>query len=123
MGNQHFKERMERNYSRRKARLARMVQVRKEAKKKYAVEIKSFMAKVKYLISGCGLTQTQISLFSGLAKSAVTRLAKKPNPTARINSIIQILGAAGYELKIVPKDPRKDEFREYRRFKLAPLED
>jgi len=110
------------NYSRKKARLSHAVQVRKESKKKYALEIKSFMANVKHLVSGCGLTQTQISLFSGLAKSAVTRLVKEPNPTARINSIIQILGAAGYELKIVPKDPRKDEFREHRRFKPPPLE-
>lgn len=96
---------------------------RAASKRKWEKDARRLMTQIRRIVPECGLTLGQLSKFSGVVKSGITRILRGRTHSAQFATIVRLLGAAGYRLEIVPIDPHKDEYREYRRCKLPPLED
>ena len=107
----------------REEKMRQIKATRVSSKRKWESESKRLITQIRRKISACGLTLGQLSNFSGVVKSGITRIRRGQNQSARFSTIVQLLGAAGYRLEIVPIEPHDDEYREYRRLKPPPLKD
>ena len=106
---------------RRAATQKRHADVRAKSHKLTELMGRSLRNRVRGLIKDCGLTQSQISDFSGIIPACVSRFMRRYNPRARFDTIVGLAHAAGYEIKFEPIDPHKDLFRDLRRLKPKPL--
>ena len=82
---------------------------------------KSLQGSLRTLISDCGLSQVQLSDFSGIIPACVSRFMQRYNPRARFNTIVGLAHAAGYKIEFVPVAPEKDYYRRFRRLKPSSL--
>jgi hypothetical protein len=113
----------EEQLAKREAKRKELLDIRDASKRKWESEAKQLITQIRRIVPACGLTLGQLSVFSGVVKSGISRLMKGLNHSAHFSTIVQLLGAAGYRFEIVPIDPHKDEYREHRRLKPPPLED
>lgn len=98
-------------------------EVRKRTKAVSKSKSKVFHDTLKAALAECGLTAIQISDFSGLDPTTIRRFLKKYSPSSRMETFVALLRVAGYTIEIKPVEPREDDFREYRRVGLPPLDD
>lgn len=96
---------------------------RAAARREHVSEVRSLMAQVRRAVRNSGLTQTQIARFTGVVKSAITRIMKTNHETARFDTIVRLLAATGHRIEIVPIDPHQDKYRHLRKLTPPPLED
>ncbi len=82
---------------------------------------KVLQSNLRAVLANCGLTQMQISDFSGVSPTVVCALTRRYRGTVRLSSVTGLARAAGYHLELVRDDPHKDKFREHRKFKLPSL--
>ncbi len=74
------------------------------------------ISQVRRLLKNCGLDQIQISDFSGLGPSSVSRFMNQRNsPKIQFTSIIALLHAAGYRVRFEKMTSEQDEFYDERR--------
>lgn len=78
-------------------------------------------SELRTVLAECGLTQMQLSDFSGVDSATILKLRKGIHKTVQVTTLVSVAEACGYEIKLVPKDPYDDIFREYRIKKLPPL--
>ncbi len=110
-------------YARIEARKQKYLDLRADAKKRWAPEIDRLLNKLRALLPECGLTEFQISICSGAVRSSIKRILRPRFKSARFDTVVRLLGTAGYRFEIVPMDPHDDGCRDMRRFKPPPLED
>jgi len=78
--------------------------------------------KARSLVKNCGLSQIQISDFSGVGTSLVSRfLHRKISPKVHFGTIVSLLLAAGYRIKFERIPPEQDRF--YKNRRLPPGSD
>jgi len=82
---------------------------------------KTMQSQLRQILANCGLSQAQISDFSGVSPTVVCALTRRYRGTVRLSTVVGLARAAGYHLELVPNDPRNDKFREHRRVNLPPL--
>lgn len=98
--------------------------VKREASKKHwEDEAVRLLKEVREHVPDSGLTEKQLSEFSGVVRSTIRRFMNPRFKSARFDTVVQILGAAGYRLEIVELLPKEDFCRSERMFHLPPLED
>lgn len=110
-------------YAKIEARKKKFHDIRAAGKKHWAPEVKRLLTELRALLPECGLTDMQISNGSGVVRSTMGRIKKTRFDSARFDTVVQLLGTAGYKFKIEPIDPYDDAFRDMRVFKLPPLEE
>jgi len=119
MARKSYREVQERRAELRRKR----AEVRKLTKSVSKRKSKEFHDALKAAIAECGLNAVQISDFSGLDSTTIRRFLKTYSASARMETFIALLRVAGYTIDIKPIDPHKDDFRQYRRVALPPLDD
>jgi len=107
---------------RRDALRARHRETRAKNRSKNEVISKRLHSRLRSYVSHCGLNRIQISDFSGLVPSKITEFLRGYKGGLRFTSFVSLANVAGYELRLVKLDPRKDEYREHRRFAPPPLD-
>jgi predicted XRE-type DNA-binding protein len=93
------------------------------SKKHWEGETKRLLGELRQLVPKCGLTEKQLSEFSGVVPSTIKRVMNSRFTSARFDSVVQILGAAGYRIEIVELAPKEDFCRSERMFHLPPVEE
>jgi len=96
---------------------------RAESKKHWESEAKRLLNQLRGIVPECGLTEKQLSEYSGVVRSSIKRVMNRRFTSARFDTVVQLLGAAGYRLEIVKLDPNEDYCRSERMFHLLPIED
>ena len=86
-------------------------------------ELKRLLGKLREVVPGCGLTEKQLSECSGVVRSSIKRVMSPRFMSAKFDTVVQLLGAAGYRLEIVKLDPKEDYCRSKRLFPPPPIED
>ena len=90
-------------------------------RKKFTAIARSLQDEIRSCVENCGLSKTAISVHSGVMPSTISHITRKYHPAARLETIVAVLRVAGYKIKIVPVDPKEDEYRSERRVSLPPV--
>jgi len=96
---------------------------RVENKKHWESESKRLLGELRRIVPKCGLTEKQLSEYSGVVRSSIKRVMNPRFTSARFDTVVELLGAAGYRLEIVELDPKEDYCRSERLFPPPPIED
>jgi len=72
-------------------------------------------------IRDCGLSRKRLHEVTGVDLGAISRITSGNHYTAKLNTIVDLLWAAGYEIKLERIDPYKDRFYSERRYPPPPL--
>ena len=106
---------------RRKSRKTNHAALRAENSKKSETTGKSLQRKLRGILANCGLTNTQLSDFSGLSTSKVFTFIKGYRGKLMLNSFIALVRAAGYRIRLEKVEDVADQYRSHRRVSLPPL--
>ena len=91
-------------------------ETRKSNAKTWKTMSKAKIAEARRLLKNCGLTQIQISDFSGVGAGSVSRFLNRRNsPKIEFGTMVAYLGAAGYRIKFEKVPDESDQFRKARR--------
>jgi len=105
-----------------KARKENHKQVRAEARKKADTKAKNLIFTLKQAMKVAGLKQIELADFSGVTPSAIIRIERTRHTSLQLSTFVAIANACGYELKLVAKEPEKDEFRQFRMVRLVDVD-
>jgi len=77
---------------------------------------KRLISQTRMIVKNCGLDQIQVSDFSGLGASLVSRfMNRRISPKVQFGTIVSLLFAAGYRIKLERMDSKEDKFYDERR--------
>jgi len=106
-----------------KARVEKRKQLRAEAKKKTNAKTRHMLAELHIAMDMAGLTKTEMSEFSGLSPGTLIHIDNTRHTSIRLSSYIAVANACGYEVKLVAKPEKMDEFLEFRKVRRGDLEE
>ncbi|MGC9314885.1 MAG: hypothetical protein ACP5G4_04545 [bacterium] len=79
------------------------------------------MQAIGLAIRDCGLTRKRLHDVTGVDLGAISKVLKGRHYTAQFKTIVDLLWAAGYEIKLERIDPYQDPFYSERRYPPPPL--
>ncbi len=105
-----------------KARKEKRKKLRAEARKKRELKAQSLIGNLRAVMGNAGLKQIEISDFSGVSAGTLVRIEKKRHISIQLSTFVAIANACGYDVQLVEKDDKTDEFSEYRTFRRGDIE-
>ncbi len=76
---------------------------------------------IGHAISDCGLTRARLHEISGVDLGAISRVTGSRSYNAKLSTLVDLLAAAGYVIKLERIDPYKDPYYAERRYPPPPL--
>lgn len=108
--------------AKKKARIENHRKLRSAERKKAAGKTNSLIADLRSKMAGSLLTPTQMSDFSGVDPATVLRISKYKHPNIRLNTFVAVANACGYDVQLVKKPLKDDDFKEHRLVREVDIE-
>ena len=109
--------------ARRKAKRLSLKQKRASRRKDAMDKVKKALHELRGAMQKSGLTKTQLSDFSGVDATCLNNISKGRNLCLRLSSFIAVANACGYDVKMIKKNNKQDEFRAFRKISIDDAED
>ncbi len=123
MSNYGSKKSYEERKAAKKARIASHKKIRAAERKKTGDKTNRLIASLRSKMGGSHLTPTQMSDFSGVDPATIIRISKYRHPNIRLNTFVAVANACGYDVQLVKKALKDDEFKEHRLVRAIDLEE
>ena len=102
---------------------AKHKKARAESAKKWLTKTKSLIFKLHDAMDRAGINQAQMADFAGVDPATLIKNRRHRHLAVRFSTYVAIANACGYDVQLVKKAPKEDEFRKYRRVFLSEIDD
>jgi hypothetical protein len=93
----------------------------KKRKRPLSNESLSTAKAIAEAIQSCGLSRSRLQEITGIDPGSISQISKGSHYGARLETIVDLLYAAGFVIKLEPIDPYKDDFYSERLHPNPPL--
>lgn len=105
-----------------KANIAKHRAIRAEAAKKWLVKFKALIFQLHDAMDRAGISQMKMADFSGVDPATLIKNRRHRNNGIRLSTYVAIANACGYDVQLVKKAPKEDEFRKHRVVYLSDVD-